>query len=407
VSSNRCLICNSIAETVRPGLRDAIEIHCPKCGSFIVTGTAEAMLPSRLGRDNLASARASYFIRSHTPTTGLLEIDSTMVDDVVSFALPPPHQQLANLVAWIRNNSQDVAFVPVALPIREALAAIVGAVDKAACGQLLQWAQKEGIIQLSDAERQAALTPRGWEASEPKSVERRQTMPESQASNERVFAHCPQCGPKIRADVVASHEERSEDDDSPVWAVDTYSILKCRGCETIYVQHRHVFSEDEEYEKNPVSGEYEPVIHPRITYWPAPARRQRPDWVSNLNDDVLRSILEEVYGALDNDHRVLAAIGARAVIDRAMALKGATEKFGFAQKLTELKDGGVIGQNEKDILLILTDAGSAATHRGWRPSPSELSTIMDGTEAFLNRVFIVGDAVAAIKGAVPPRPTRP
>ena len=90
-----------------------------------------------------------------------------------------------------------------------------------------------------------------------------------------------------------------------------------------------------------------------------------------------------------------------------MVLKGATEALGFGEKLGELKAAGVISQHEEDLLTTLTDAGSAAAHRGWRPEPDMLNTIMDGTEAFLHRALILGDAIDAIKNDVPPKPSRP
>jgi len=141
-----------------------------------------------------------------------------------------------------------------------------------------------------------------------------------------------------------------------------------------------------------------------MTYWPAPTRRKRPEWIHQLEDDTLRDLLDEVYGALDADHRVLAAIGTRTALDRAMVLKGAMESSGFSEKLTELKKAGVISHQEQDLLTTLTDAGSAAAHRGWRPTPKELNTLMDGVEVFLHRTLILGSAIDAMKNDVPPRP---
>jgi hypothetical protein len=66
---------------------------------------------------------------------------------------------------------------------------------------------------------------------------------------------------------------------------------------------------------------------------------------------------------LDADHRILAAIGARAAIDRTTVLRGATESLGYSQKLDELQERGFISEQDKEILLILTDAGSASVHR--------------------------------------------
>ena len=55
---------------------------------------------------------------------------------------------------------------------------------------------------------------------------------------------------------------------------------------------------------------------------------------------------------------------------------------------------------------MLVDGGSAAAHRGWRPEPEELNTMIDMVESFLYRSFIVGDGIAKLKAAVPPKPKR-
>jgi hypothetical protein len=66
----------------------------------------------------------------------------------------------------------------------------------------------------------------------------------------------------------------------------------------------------------------------------------------------------------------------------------------------------LISQHEKDILIVLTDAGGAAAHRGWHPDAKKLSTIMDGREAFIYRALVLSGAIAAIKEQVPERPKR-
>ena len=56
----------------------------------------------------------------------------------------------------------------------------------------------------------------------------------------------------------------------------------------------------------------------------------RPDWLGDLEDETLRQVLDEIYAALDGDQRVLAGIGARTVLDRAMVLNGADEASSFS-----------------------------------------------------------------------------
>jgi uncharacterized protein DUF4145 len=144
------------------------------------------------------------------------------------------------------------------------------------------------------------------------------------------------------------------------------------------------------------------------TYWPAPITRQRPKWLDKIEeaDRDLGKLLGEMYTALDNDLRVLSAIAARTVFDRASELLGIDPALSFQEKLDSLGANGKISIDEESTLEVLVDAGSAAAHRGWRPNPEELSTMIDVMESFLHRSFVVGDGIAKLKASVPAKPKR-
>ena len=214
--------------------------------------------------------------------------------------------------------------------------------------------------------------------------------PASGASN-TCEGRCPRCGHDRIADIVASHQERWFDEDARVGATVNRRILQCRGCETVFFQK-------ESWPDEQFPGEHK--IHgPHVTHWPPPPA---PDRVGQLGDGTLRSLLCEVYGALNAGHRVLAAVGVRTALDRAMVLCGAKETSDFQGKREELRERGVIGKGELETLRTLVDAGSAAAHRAWKPTPEELSTLIDGIESFLRRTLVLTNAVKTIE--VPPRP---
>jgi hypothetical protein len=215
--------------------------------------------------------------------------------------------------------------------------------------------------------------------------------------------HCPRCGPERQAIISSQHMETWEE--SSVSGSETYNILKCGGCGEVYFQRLSDCSEDRDYAYDE-HGEMISFARPKITYWPAPVVRSTPPWAGGLADDILRNVLQEVYGALNADFRTLAAIGARTVLDRAMALLQAPDAEGFIARLKDLVQRQLISPHEKDILGVLTEAGNASAHRGWRPTPENLATIMDGIENFLHRLFVIGAATDAMKAHVPPRPPR-
>ena len=205
--------------------------------------------------------------------------------------------------------------------------------------------------------------------------------------------HCPKCGSNRNADVIGTAENRWEDesqvsrtDSSEIYGYETYRLLKCCGCDTVYIQREEWFSEADD------------LI---IKHWPSPARRPRPNWLYEVNDITLRYLLEEVYGALDADYRVLSAIGARTVLDRTMVLNGAEESSVFPQKLSELQEKKVISEQEKDLLGPLIEAGGAAAHRAWKPTLDQLNTIMSVIEGFVHRTLLQRDAVEVIRKHIP------
>ena len=146
----------------------------------------------------------------------------------------------------------------------------------------------------------------------------------------------------------------------------------------------------------------------KINHYPAPSKREPPEWLYYLDivDRELGSLFGDIYGALNAELRVPAAIAARTVFDRASELLGVDPAISFAEKLEALQTQGKISTDEKDVLSILTDAGSAAAHRGWRPKPQELDTMILIVENFLHRTFIIGDAAKRLKESVPVKPKR-
>lgn len=220
---------------------------------------------------------------------------------------------------------------------------------------------------------------------------------------EKTRGHCPKCGPNRIAEIVAEHVDFSKDEHT--WYEAKHRVLKCCGCETVYHQKASCFSEDYDHVENSETGQYEIEYQETLTYWPAPARRRRPDWLDEweIEDGTLYRILEETYNALDVDSRILAGIGIRTAFDRASEVLKVDPNLPFKQKLEELEKNGKIGREERNDLEVLTDAGGAAAHRAWQPSPEEIITLMDTMENFIKRTFVMRSRIDKLKGKIPPR----
>ena len=137
-----------------------------------------------------------------------------------------------------------------------------------------------------------------------------------------IKGHCPNCRSDRNAYVRCEHVVHSTDEDDGTHTRDTGMILQCCGCEQIYFRRDFWFSEWETLGTHPVTGELRLEGGVETVYWPAPVSRQRPHWLEKFEeaDPDLANILKEMYAALDNDLRVLAAIAVRTVFDRASEL---------------------------------------------------------------------------------------
>jgi len=98
VVGESCPVCGSEA-TRGQATSDVVQIRCPRCGPFTITGTALAMLASRLDGNERSRARASYAIRSVTSEehwlelyfagTVALSLITKLVDQFSNGPLPP------------------------------------------------------------------------------------------------------------------------------------------------------------------------------------------------------------------------------------------------------------------------------------------------------------------------------
>ncbi|RWL79405.1 MAG: DUF4145 domain-containing protein [Mesorhizobium sp.] len=204
-------------------------------------------------------------------------------------------------------------------------------------------------------------------------------------------AFCSECGGARNCDVRAHHQKSGEEGGFLHWWTDWY-VLECRGCENTFVQKCSRNSEDVRYFDNE-AGEEDRELIETLSYWPAPSKRPKPEWlwdfgVNIAGADQLEQAIREVCGALDADLPILAAIGMRTCFDLAANLLGIEDDQPFTKKLDELVQRNKIGGVDKDRLALLVDAGSASVHRGWKPKPKQLETMAEILEHFVFEAFV-------------------
>jgi Domain of unknown function (DUF4145) len=145
-----------------------------------------------------------------------------------------------------------------------------------------------------------------------------------------------------------------------------------------------------------------------IDHWPPPAKRPRPVWLDKLPsvDTDLYRLMSEVYSAVEAELDVLSAIGIRTAFDRGSELLSIDPTKTFTEKLNDLVASGFIGSTERDALSVMTEAGNASAHRGWKPAPEQLETMLQIFESFVHRNFILRHDISNLKNAVPAKPRR-
>ncbi|MER8629783.1 DUF4145 domain-containing protein [Mesorhizobium opportunistum] len=226
-------------------------------------------------------------------------------------------------------------------------------------------------------------------------------------------AECSKCGGLRNCNILGKHAQSGEEHDYFSWHKAWY-ILECRGCEHVFVQTVSTNSEDY-YNYYGPDGETETEHNETIHYWPSLSKRAKPEWMSDAGIDAdgvdaLNDSLSELYGALNNDLYMLAAIGIRTSFDVASELLGIRPEQPFNAKLLQLVTDGHIGKVDQARLETLVDAGSASVHRGWQPKADDLNTLMNVLEQFVHDAFVAParktrlDAkVVLMKEKVPPR----
>ena len=176
--------------------------------------------------------------------------------------------------------------------------------------------------------------------------------------------HCPTCDADRNAEVLAEHTVEQEDEASAIWYKGTHSILRCLGCDKRYFRLAELCSEDWDEGFDPGTGETSLAL---------------------------------------NQLHILATIGIRTVFDCASQKLGSDPNQSFAEKLKELTAANKIGGEEKEMLSVLADAGSAAAHRGWKPPEDDIDDLMDALENFLHRAFVLKHNVRRVKKNIPAR----
>jgi len=216
-------------------------------------------------------------------------------------------------------------------------------------------------------------------------------------------AACPQCKKDTRVSTLFERIDRW-DDGLYINGVIEHYAFQCNGCEAVFLARSTSNSEDYIEAVDPHTGEPVTEYVDSKSFLPAVPNTPTPSWAGfrlALHDETLHHLLSSVYKAMNNEMPVLAAIGMRTSFDRISELLEVDSELSFAKKLDALRKQGHISEVQKEFLEMLVDAGSAAAHRGWKPEPQHLETMLEVLEALIRDHFILKNEIAKFKGLIP------
>lgn len=208
-------------------------------------------------------------------------------------------------------------------------------------------------------------------------------------------AHCNSCGGERNHVVLHCENTSWEAEDSLVFGGNSYETLRCCGCDQIHLRHKSWFSEDEEIE---------------VAYFPPSIFRRPPSWFDELwralseEDQLVESLLQEIYIATQNDLSRLAAMGVRALLEQ-IFISRVGDNGSFSNNLSAFTKSGYITELQKQRLEAILEAGHAAMHRGYKPEKESLSTLLDITEHIIESVFLHEGKIEQLRLQVPKRRT--
>lgn len=159
----KCPICKNNADTGREPGGDSMQFDCPRCGHYELSGTASAMLATRIA-DRRIAARLSHAVRRRARGADWPKITSYVLDEWCGEPLPKPRQQRSLLLNWMAETAQDDRFKYIEIN-DDFIAGVIGAVDADGASAIIKDAEDAGFIDYLP-EDHYALTVAGWEIHE-------------------------------------------------------------------------------------------------------------------------------------------------------------------------------------------------------------------------------------------------
>jgi hypothetical protein len=180
---------------------------------------------------------------------------------------------------------------------------------------------------------------------------------------------------------------------------DSWALMRCLGCDSVRLRHRHWFSEDSDEHGQPAI--YTEFFPPSIT-------RQKPQWRRqafpfNAYLQSYNGLCDEIYGAMAIGAHRLATMGIRVLVERLM-IDQVGDQGRFEKNIEKFFGAGHVAPNQQAMFKdTLIEAGHAAMHRDFEPSADTVSTLLDTVEGILHAIYYAPMLADKVRKTIPPR----
>ena len=219
--------------------------------------------------------------------------------------------------------------------------------------------------------------------------------------NEIIQSLCNACGHETDHEVVWQETFIIKETKGGPKLLTKSRAVCCRGCKELAIRQDTWTVES--------TAERDPAGKPESTnFWPARLWRRPSIWLDGLEaiDVDLKGLLDEVYLAC-NDHQVrLLSMGVRSALDHVMTLILEGDVGSFEGKLDAMVDAGHLSQKQRNNLGVVIDAGSASSHRGFKPPHELVEEMVVVMENIVREHYFTGPMMETARALIPPRPPR-
>ncbi|MEP1214050.1 MAG: DUF4145 domain-containing protein [Marinobacter sp.] len=216
-------------------------------------------------------------------------------------------------------------------------------------------------------------------------------------------AHCNTCLRETNHSLLHEEEQPWSEEvgyNQLIYGAETFNMIKCCGCDSVKLMHNSWFSEM-------VDESGQPYIE--TNYYPPAISRAEPKWLSDVlgplsstNDVFIVDLFREIYSALHNNSRRLAVMGIRALIEHLM-IREVKDNGSFKKNIEAFQDAGYLSKKQRETIEPILEAGHAAIHRGYEPSPEDVLTVVEVTESLVETIYVHSKKASKLKARVPGR----